>query len=98
MKISNENIIANVLASILFLAGVLILIKIGFVNWLIFNSILFFFVAKDQNFINYIFPKYELKNSSLYLMLWFLSITMPITIFLIWFSVKASGYSSIDDE
>lgn len=98
MKISNENIVANVFASILFLAGILILLKIGFVNWILWSSILFFFIAKDQKFINSINPKYELKNLSLYFLLWFVAILMPITVFLMWLSVKTSNYRSIDDD
>lgn len=96
MKISNENFLVNIFASLLFLAGILILFKIGFVQWIICCSILFFLICQDREFLKSISDQ-DLENSAIYFVLWFLTIIAPIYMFLAWMYIKISGYRSMDD-
>jgi hypothetical protein len=94
MKLSNDDeLISNIFLTILFFLGTIILLKIGFIYWIICCSIVYFFIVSDNKFINFISPAEEFQDNSYYILLWFLALLMPIALFLMYISARASGYS-----
>ncbi len=99
MKISNEQEnLLNIITAVLFFLGIIIFLKIGFVNWIIICSILYFFIIKDEEFMKNIIPPTELSSFPVYGIMWFASILMPIVLALMYFGSRLSGYSQEDDD
>ena len=98
MKLSNaESNAANIITTILFLVGILIFLKIGFVQWIIYCSIFFFFIAKDEEFVNNLMPSPELKLPQVYIFIWLMTLLIPIVVILTYWAGKVAGYSSEDE-
>lgn len=100
MKISSKgNVVLDLISVFLFFIGVLIFLKIGFSQWIIWCSILFFFIAKDERFIKSITPDPNLKNFPIYGIIWAMTLLMPVIVILTYIGTRFSGYSQdYDDE
>lgn len=99
MKISNDqNNIANISATVLFFLGVLILLKIGFVQWVLWNSVIYFFIIKDEKFVESFMPAPGMNFIPVYGYLWMMTILMPIIVLLSYLAARASGYSNDYDD
>ena len=99
MKISSEqNNIANIASTILFFLGVLILLKIGFVQWVLWNSIIYLFIIRDEKFVESFMPTPGMNFIPVYGYLWMMTILMPIIVLLSYLAARASGYSNDYDD
>lgn len=98
MKISNaNNFIADVVATVLFFIGVTICLKIGFVQWVMWCTFLWLFILRDEEFINSIMPMPDMNFTPIYLVMWMMSVLMPIIVIMTYLASRLSGYRDYDD-
>ena len=83
----------------LFLAGLFIYMKVGFVQWIIFCSLMYFYVLQDNNFKKIIIPDWaEINPGPIFGIFWIITILFPIGMFLTYISTKFTGYSEDYDD
>ena len=99
MKLSNEQEnILNIITTILFFLGIILFLKIGFINWIIFCSIIYFFIVKDEKFIATFYSPEEPLTFPTYGIIWFVAILMPIVLILMYLGGKITENSQGDDD
>lgn len=98
MKISNaNNFIADVVSTVLFFIGITICLKIGFVQWIMWCTVLWLFILRDEEFINSIMPVPDMRFTPIYLVMWMMSVLMPIIVIMTYLASRLSGYRDYDD-
>jgi hypothetical protein len=99
MKLSNDaNIISNIFITLLFLLGIMILLKVGVYHWIVWCHILYFSIIRDENFIEMIKLNEPEQDIYTYALLWIFSLIMPVTLLLMYLLARFTGYSMDDHE
>lgn len=98
MKISSEETVANIITAFLFVLGIIIYLKIGFINWILICSAIYFFIIKDKKFMETIIPSNEFANVPIYGMIWFTTILMPVVLLLMYLGSRLTGHIQEEDD